>query len=136
MKRPPGSERLVRARTLRRDKTDAEALLWRHLRSRQLFGFKFRRQMWLRGFIADFACVEAKLVVEADGGQHDARTEYDGKRTAAFAAEGYRVLRFWNHDILSNIDGVLLAISDALPSPSHAAAPRGPLPLPSMGEGI
>jgi very-short-patch-repair endonuclease len=126
---------LKRSRELRRDMTEAEALLWSRLRARQLQGFKFRRQVWLGGYVADFACVEARLVVEADGGQHDVRAEADRARTAALAREGYRVLRFWNHDILGNIDGVLMVISDALPSPSHAASPRGPLPLPNMGEG-
>ncbi len=136
MKRPPGYARLERAQILRRDMTDAERILWKHLRSRQLQGFKFRRQMGLRGFIADFACVEARLVIEADGGQHDLQTEQDELRTAAFAQEGYRVLRFWNHHILGNIDGVLVTIAEALPSPSHAAMPCGPLPLPRVGEGF
>lgn len=134
MKRPPGQEKLARARRMRRNMTDAEKLLWRHLRNRQL-GHKFRSQMWLCGYIADFACPEAGLVVEADGGQHDARSDYDRARTSAFAREGFRVLRFWNHDILGNLDGVLKTISDALPSPSHPAAQAGPLPLPKVGEG-
>jgi very-short-patch-repair endonuclease len=133
MKRPPGHARLARARGLRRDMTDAERLLWRHLRGRQLQGLKFRRQMWLCGYIADFACAEAKLIVEADGSQHAEREDYDHGRTDAFAREGYRVLRFWNNDILSNPDGVLQAISAALPSPSQASL--GPLPLPVPGEG-
>jgi very-short-patch-repair endonuclease len=113
--------------------TDAERLLWAHLRARQLRGMKFRRQMWLCGYIADFACPDAKLVVEADGGQHADQEGYDALRTAAFAREGYRILRFWNHDILTNPDGVLETISAALPSPSQASP--GPLPLPVPGEG-
>ena len=133
MKRPPGSERLVRARRLRRDLTDAERLLWSHLRSRQLRGVKFRRQMWLCGYIADFACPEAKLIVEADGGQHAEQEDYDALRTEIFAREGYRILRFWNHDILENTTGVLETISAALPSPSQASP--GPLPLPVPGDG-
>ncbi len=136
MKRPPGSDKLARARRLRRDMTDAEKLLWNRLRNRQLNGFKFRSQMWLAGFIADFACPEGRLVIEADGGQHADRAGYDQARTAAFGREGFRVLRFWNNDILSNIDGVLLTIVEALPSPSHASATRGPLPLPGTGEGM
>ena len=135
MRRPPGNEKLGRARSLRREMTEAEKLLWKHLRSRQLQGFKFRRQMWLSGFVADFACVEAKLVVEADGGQHDNSAHGDQLRTEILAREGYRVRRFWNHDILTNVDGVLQSIAEALPSPSHAASPRGPLPLPETGEG-
>jgi very-short-patch-repair endonuclease len=126
---------LQRARRLRRDMTDAERLLWGRLRAAQT-GVKFRRQMWLSGFIADFASVEAKLVVELDGGQHDRERDRDARRTRALAAEGYRVLRFWNHDVLENLDGVVATIVSALPSPSHAAAPRGPLPLPKVGEGF
>lgn len=136
MQRPPGSEKPARAQSLRRNMTESEKLLWKHLRGRQLRGCKFRRQMWLCGFIADFACVEAKLVVEADGGQHNARADQDRVRTRAFAREGYHLLRFWNHEILGNIDGVLPTISEALPSPSHAAVPRGSLPLPETGEGL
>ncbi|HYN45355.1 MAG TPA: DUF559 domain-containing protein [Allosphingosinicella sp.] len=134
MKHPPGSGMVKRARTLRRDMTDAEALVWRRLRASQL-GVKFRRQMWLGGFVADFASVEAKLVIEVDGGQHDLDREKDARRAAAMAALGYRTLRFWNHEVLQNIDGVLQVISAAIPSPSHPAAPGGPLPLPRMGEG-
>ncbi|HEY1146652.1 MAG TPA: endonuclease domain-containing protein [Allosphingosinicella sp.] len=136
MKRPPGQTMLDRPRQLRRAMTDAETLLWTRLRSRQMGGFKFRRQMWLCGYIADFACLEARLVIEADGGQHDAAQGDDARRTAALAAEGYRILRFWNNDILANLDGVLLTIRDALPSPSHPAAPGGPLPLPNWERGL
>jgi very-short-patch-repair endonuclease len=133
MKRPPGADKVDRARRLRRETTDAERLLWEHSRARQLRGFKFRRQMWLSGYIADFACVEAKLIVEAEGGQHAAQQSYDDHRTGIFAGEGYRVLRFWNNDILNNPEGVLQTISAALPSPSQASL--GPLPLPVPGEG-
>jgi very-short-patch-repair endonuclease len=89
--------------------------------------------MWLSGYIADFACAEAKLVVEADGGQHALREAYDTHRTDVFIREGYRVLRFWNNDILNNLEGVLQTICAALPSPSQASL--GPLPLPVPGEG-
>ena len=133
MKRPPGRDRLVRARGLRRDMTDAEWVLWSHLRGRQLQGLKFRRRMWLCGYVADFACPEAELVVEADGGQHAEQKDYDDRRTETFIGQGYRVLRFWNNDILENPTGVLETISAALPSPSQASP--GPLPLPDTGEG-
>ena len=124
-----------RTRGLRRESTDAEQMLWRHLRSRQLDGFKFRRQMWLCGFIADFACVEAKLVVEADGGQHAEAEDYDRQRSDAFAAEGYRTLRFWNNDILENLEAVAESILAALATPHPAqAAPESPSP--SRGEGL
>ena len=134
MKRPPGKEMLARARRLRRDMTDAERLLWSHLRAGQL-GVKFRKQMWLGGSIADFASVEAKLVIEADGGQHGQHRHKDERGARAMAALGYHTLRFWNNDVLENVDGVLRVISDSIPSPSHSASQSGPLPLPKMGEG-
>jgi len=135
MRRPPGYDMLKRARDLRMLSPDAEKRLWRALRNRRVAGAKFRRQMWLSGYIADFACIEAKLVVEADGGQHGDNADYDALRSERFAALGYRTLRFWNNDILENLDGVLQVISDALPSPSHLPSAGGPLPLPKMGEG-
>ena len=136
MKRPPGSAMLERARGMRREMTSQEEILWRHLRGHRLEGFKFRRQMWLCGFVADFACPEGKLVVEADGSQHADDADYDDRRAAAFAREGWQTLRFWNNEITQDLDGVLIAIRSALPSPSHPAAPGGPLPLPNMGEGV
>jgi very-short-patch-repair endonuclease len=135
MKRPPGKEMLGRARTLRRVMTPQEKILWSQLRARRFAGFKFRRQMWLAGYVADFACAEAKLVVEADGSQHADAAAYDDARAAAFARLGWRTLRFWNNEIAEDLDGVLEAIRAALPSPSHPAAPAGPLPLPETGEG-
>ncbi len=132
MKRPPGKEKLQRVRSLRREMTPAERRLWSRLRANRL-GFKFRRQIWLCGFVPDFVCLEAKLVVEVDGSQHADAKPYDTGRSAAFAREGFRTLRFWNNDIFENLDGVLIAIVDALPPPSHPAAPGGPLPL-SCGE--
>ena len=136
MKRPPGRAMLERARGMRREMTPQEEILWRHLRGHRLEGFKFRRQMWLCGFVADFACPEAKLVAEADGSQHSDDAVYDTQRAAAFARQGWRTLRFWNNEITRDLEGVLIAIRAALPSPSHPAAPGGPLPLPRMGEGL
>jgi very-short-patch-repair endonuclease len=119
--------------------TPQEEILWRHLRGRRFQDFKFRRQMWLSGFIADFACPQAKLVVEADGSQHGADSQYDRARAAAFSRIGWRTLRFWNNEIANDLDGVLTAVRaallEAVPSPSHPAARDGPLPLPRMGEG-
>jgi len=86
--------------------TDAERRLWSALRSRRLRGFKFRRQYPIGPYIADFACVAHKLVVEADGGQH-AESDGDALRTAWLEKRGWRVVRFWNNDILSNTQGVL-----------------------------
>jgi very-short-patch-repair endonuclease len=131
MKRPPGYRMLERARGLRREMTAQERILWLHLRDRRVQGAKFRKQMWLAGYIADFACSEARLVVEADGSQHADDVAYDSARSAAFASLGWHTLRFWNNEITENLDGVLVAIANALPSPSHPAAPGGPLPLPS-----
>ena len=95
------------ARDLRHNATDAERCLWQHLRGRRLRGLKFRRQFAIAGFVADFACVEIKLVVELDGGQHLERAAEDASRTMRIEANGYRVLRFWNDDVLTRTDAVL-----------------------------
>lgn len=97
----------TKARALRNGATDAEQVLWRHLRGRQLQGLKFRRQYPIAGYIADFACVEAKLVIELDGGQHAEQTSYDTERTRKIECNGYRVLRFWNDDVLLRTAEVL-----------------------------
>src|SRR5690348_14675239 len=99
-----------RARRLRRDDTDAEARLWNALRDRRLGRWKWRRQVPAGPFILDFVCVDAGLVVEADGGQHSERADYDARRSAWLEARGLTVLRFWNSDILTNRDGVFLTI--------------------------
>ena len=123
--------RVQNARALRANGTDAEQTLWRHLRSRQLNGHKFRRQHPIGPYIADFACVEARLVVELDGGQHaqaDA-TKHDERRTQFLLAQGWHVLRFWNHEVLAEPAGVLQALAQALAHPH-------PRPLPPAGEGV
>jgi very-short-patch-repair endonuclease len=102
------------ARKLRRSETDAEKLLWKHLRSRRLDGYKFRRQVAIGGFIADFAALEPRLIIELDGGQHAERILADQARTFELEQFGFRVIRFWNHDVLANIDGVLEAILQEL----------------------
>ena len=102
------------ARSLRRNQTDAEQRLWHKLRSRQIHYFKFRRQFSLPPYIADFCCEEAKLIVELDGGQHAETEDADYKRTAFFERSGYKVIRFWNNDVMSNIDGVLEVIAKTL----------------------
>ena len=104
---------LASARRLRRDMTDVEQKLWHHLRQRQLDGFHFRKQCPIGPYIADFACLRVKLVIEVDGSQH-ADSGHDAARDAWFAARGYRVLRFWNNDVLQNMDGVYLTITAAL----------------------
>ena len=125
---------LIKAKRLRRDFTNAERKLWSVLRNSQLGGAKFRRQQPIGPFIADFVCQARRLIVEADGGQH-ADSKGDIRRTAFLNSKGYRVLRFWNTDILGNLDGVAQSISDALATPHPAqAAPESPSP--SRGEGI
>ena len=127
-------ETLAKALRLRREMTDAERKLWSVLRNRRLEGAKFRRQQPIGPFIADFVCQERRLIVEADGGQHaDALT--DDRRSAFLESKGYRVLRFWNNDIMNNLDGVAEVIAIALSTPHPAqAAPESPSP--SRGEGI
>jgi very-short-patch-repair endonuclease len=96
--------------------TDAERVLWRELRSRQLAGYKFRRQQPLGRFIVDFVCFEKRLVIELDGGQHAeaAQASYDAERTAWLEKEGFHVLRFWDHDVFKNLDAVKGAIAQAV----------------------
>jgi adenine-specific DNA-methyltransferase len=114
------AELLSRARQMRRQTSDAEALLWCYLRNRQLLGYKFRRPVVLEPYIVDFACLEAKLIIEADGGQHAEQASYDARRTTRLEEMGYKVLRFWNHEILGDTDAVLERIASELrerPSP-------------------
>src|SRR6266700_4027143 len=99
------------ARKLRLTPTDAEIRLWSRLRRKQLEGFRFRRQHPLGPYVVDFFCPETKLVVEVDGGQH---ADDGATRTHWIEGQGYRVIRFWNNDVLANTDGVLHAILGAL----------------------
>lgn len=101
-------KQVKRARALRRSSTDAENLLWSRLRNRQFHNLKFRRQVPLGRYIVDFYCHELRLVIEADGGQHS--EEVDRLRTEWLESEGYRVTRFWNHEVMDNIDGVLVEL--------------------------
>jgi len=86
--------------------TDAERSLWKILRLRQVHEYKFRRQVPLGRYIADFVCHEARLIVEVDGGQHDPASSEEVERTTFLQGEGYRVLRFWNNEVLGNLSGV------------------------------
>jgi len=101
---------------LRRNTTDAERRLWAALRDRRLQGYKFRRQHPIGPFIVDFACTKHHLVIEADGGQHD-ESPSDARRTAWLEGQGWRVIRFWNNDILANTEGVVSTILQALSEP-------------------
>jgi very-short-patch-repair endonuclease len=109
------------ARRLRGDQTDAEDRLWYHLRDRRLKGWKFRRQHPVAPYVADFCCLEAMLIVEVDGSQHaEDEAAYDRARTAHLERHGFRVIRFWNEEVLQETDDVLRAIRRALkkvPSP-------------------
>ena len=101
------------ARRLRVNQTDAETVLWNRLRNRQIDGRKFVRQQPISGYICDFVCREKLLVVEVDGGQHN-ESVADAIRDRRLSEEGYKVIRFWNNDVLGNIEGVLLTIQSEL----------------------
>lgn len=111
--RGPDRKSIRIARRLRVNQTDAERVLWNRLRNRQIDGHKFVRQEPIVGYICDFVCRERSLVIEVDGGQHSDSAE-DAIRDQRLADEGYRVLRFWNNDVLGNLDGVLTTIQSAL----------------------
>ena len=115
--------RTRRARRLRREATDVERLLWHALRERLVF-WKFRRQRPVGRRIVDFACPQAKLAIELDGSQHALEHDADEQRSAELRRYGYRVLRFWNNDVIENLDGVLITIDRALgDAPPHPASP-------------
>ena len=117
------------ARSLRKNQTDAERLLWSQLRRRQLAGFKFRRQHQVGLYICDFACVEALLVVEIDGSQHAENLEYDLRRDGFLRSAGFAVLRFWNSDVMDRTEEVLETIYATLDGRSDPSAPAGHLPI-------
>jgi very-short-patch-repair endonuclease len=122
----PLRKRTETAHRLRRDATDVETILWRALRER-IAAWKFRRQHPIGRRIADFACPARKLVIELDGGRHAGRNGADDRRSAELSARGYRVIRFWNNEVLENLDGVLETIEGALgaPPPHPASPPPG-----------
>lgn len=99
------------AKNLRINHTDAERLLWGHLRTRRLDGLKFRRQQPIGNYIVDFVCFEKKIVIEVDGGQHSWEKGRDETRDKWLSKEGFKVLRFWNNEVLNNIDGILEVVS-------------------------
>ena len=108
------SQTLQNAQSLRGKRTDAEGILWNHLRERELDGRKFRRQQPIGPYIADFACMSEKLIVELDGGGHAERKAEDRERDEYLRRSGYRVLRFWNTEVFENLQGVLEKISEVI----------------------
>ena len=104
----------VNARRMRKNLTDAEKKLWRYLRLKNIEGSKFRRQHPIGKYIVDFVCLEMRLIVEVDGGQHGEQIAYDNERTQWLESEGYRVLRFWNNEVLEDVEVVAEEIVQAL----------------------
>ena len=102
------------ARELRKNMTDAERRLWAQLRGKQFGGFKFRKQAPIGPYIVDFVCFEKKMIIELDGGQHVLRSLEDETRTSWLNSQGFRVLRYWNHDVLEDLDTLMEAVWTAL----------------------
>ena len=109
-----GGMSTLRARRLRNHPTEVETKLWRHLRLRQIGGYKFRRQQPLGSYIVDFVCLEKKVIVELDGGQHAEQISKDVQRTAWLESQGFHVLRFWNHQVLEGMEAVKAVIYQTL----------------------
>ena len=123
---------LSTARALRKNSSDAERYLWHFVRNRHLGGYRFRRQVPLGRYVADFVCMRARLIVELDGGQHAEHMLGDFERTQYLARGGFRVIRFWNDEVLQQIEAVLEQILGAL---IQACPHPGPLPQAGEGEG-
>ena len=105
-----------KARDLRKNQTDAEQRIWNHLRLRQMGGYKFRRQQPIGKYIVDFVCLEKRLIIEVDGGQHDDQGLYDAKRDSWLSSQGFHILRFWNNEIFNELDAVKEKIFEILKS--------------------
>ena len=118
-----------RARTLRRSPTDAERRLWHYLRRRHLHGARFRRQFCIGPFIVDFVSLDAMLVIELDGSQHQAAIAYDAHRSRFLKQRGFRILRFWDNEVLAKTEAVLEVIGRVLEEAPHPNLP------PQAGEG-
>jgi very-short-patch-repair endonuclease len=120
---------LTNAKSLRSHQTEAEQRLWYHLRAHRFMEMKFKRQKPIGRYIVDFICVERQLIIELDGGQHAEQLAYDRQRDAWLRSKGYTVLRFWNNEVMQQLEGVLEQIRLTL------TAPAPPAPLPQAGEG-
>ena len=129
---------LDNAKTLRRNLTDTEQKLWYHLRAHRFMGRKFKRQKPIGRYVVDFVCLEEKLIIELDGGQHAESAEYDQERDSWLRSQGYTVLRFWNNEMMNEMEGVLekirLALLHETLSPSRLRPPRYALPTSGRGE--
>ena len=117
---------IPKARKLRKRLTDAERHLWRQIRDRQLLGYKFRRQTPVGRYVVDFICLEQRLIVELDGGQHAEQKDYDASRSDWLEQRGYTVLRFWNHEVFGNLEGVKeIIVKHLLRTPHPVLPPQG-----------
>ncbi|MEW6178280.1 MAG: endonuclease domain-containing protein [Pseudomonadota bacterium] len=125
----------TRAKMMRSEPTDAELRLWQVLRGKRLSGYKFKRQVPIDRYIADFVCFSHRLIVEADGSQH-ADSEHDRKRDAYLQSQGFQLMRFTNYDILTNDEGVGAMILSALDGFEDGAGPLSPTPLPQGERGL
>jgi very-short-patch-repair endonuclease len=126
---------LDNARTLRRTMTDAEQKLWYHLRAHRFMGRKFKRQKPIGRYVVDFICLEDKLIIELDGGQHSENMEYDQERDSWLRSQGYTVLRFWNNELMNEIESVLERIRIAIDNEAGASETLSPGPSPVNGRG-
>jgi len=124
------TKKLINARRLRKNQTDAERRLWNRLRNRTLAGHKFRRQYVIGPYTCDFVCIGKLLVIEIDGGQHALQVERDEDRTAYLRSQGFTVMRFWNHEVLVETEAVLEKILAAVESDTPS-----PCPSPPQGRG-
>lgn len=124
MNRGKGNKMIAVARVLRTSSTDVENLLWRQLRRKELAGLKFRRQQPIDNYVVDFVCFEKRVVIEVDGGRHASERDKDAERDEYLIRNGFKVLRFWNNEVLQNIDGVLEVIRNSC----WSHPPLNPLP--------
>jgi very-short-patch-repair endonuclease len=121
-----------KAKDLRKNQTEAEQRIWSHLRLKQMGGFKFRRQHPIGKYSVDFVCLEKRLIIEVDGGQHDEQRTYDANRDAWLTSQGFRILRFWNNQIFKELDSVKETIFETL---TPCGPPTLTLPLRGGREG-
>lgn len=128
-----GKEKILdNAKTLRSNQTKVEERLWYHLRAHRFMGLKFKRQKPMGPYIVDFVCVERRLIIELDGGQHAEQTSYDQQRDAWLRNQGYTVLRFWNNDVMRELEGVLEEVRSALST--NVALSPSPSPINGRGK--